>query len=250
MTLSRRTRAQVFLRGLFLQAGYNPEGQQSLGLTYALLPGIKALYQDPHVRAEAIRRYLSTTFNTHPYLASAILGGILHHEERISKGNADPSIAERFKSTLQGPLAAIGDGFFWLSLAPATGAVCAAASFAISGWAAVLYLVLFNVVHLTARAQFFAWGCALGDQMLAKFASANFAPWGGRLRTVAAFFAGAVALQAGITFGQREAPIFWSWVVASAILPAGAFFASKRPHARLWLLYGSALLAMLLGALQ
>ena len=45
--LSRMTLARVFGRSLFIQAGFNTESLQTLGLVYALEPALKELYPSP-----------------------------------------------------------------------------------------------------------------------------------------------------------------------------------------------------------
>ena len=76
---------RVFLRSLFLQASWNPQGMQNLGLAYALYPALEQLYPDPEARRRRCSRHL-VFFNTHPYVAAAIVGGVLYHEERIARG--------------------------------------------------------------------------------------------------------------------------------------------------------------------
>src|SRR5438067_1032257 len=101
---------RVFLRSLLLQAAWNRRGMQNLGFAYAIAPALKALYPDPAQRRDAVRRHLGF-FNCHPYMAAAILGGSIHHEERIAQGSEGAEEVQRYKRTLQGPLAALGDGF-------------------------------------------------------------------------------------------------------------------------------------------
>src|SRR4051812_10060235 len=84
-----RVLLRVFFRSLFLQASWNPQGMQNLGLAYAVYPALQALYPDAEQQAGAVRRHL-LFFNTHPYVAAAILGGVLYHEERIAKGEESP----------------------------------------------------------------------------------------------------------------------------------------------------------------
>src|SRR4051812_44586833 len=116
--------SRVFWRSLQLQAAWNPKGMQNLGFAYALWPAFKQLYPDPVAREAAIRRHMGT-FNTHPYLAAAILGGVIHHELKVVRGEGPPEAGVAFKQALMGPLAALGDGFFWLSFRPAVGALAA-----------------------------------------------------------------------------------------------------------------------------
>jgi PTS system mannose-specific IID component len=250
LPLTAWVRWRVFWRSLFIQAGYNPQGQQSLGLTYALLPALKQLYPDPHAESEAVRRHLATTFNTHPYVAAAIVGGILNHEERIARGEESPESAEHFKASLMGPLAALGDGFFWLSLRPAAGALCAAMYPWLGVWCAVVFLVLYNAVHFTARARFFVLGYRSGDQLVASLARANIPRWGERLRAVAAWCAGGLAAWLSVTFATRTGLPTPPLAGACLFFAALAFALSETKGTRWVALYGSALLAIVAGALQ
>ncbi len=141
----------MFVRSWFLQASWNPQGMQNLGLAYALYPALVRLYPEPAAQAKAVQRHL-VFFNTHPYVAAAIVGGVVHHEQKIARGEEAPERVTEFKAALMGPLAALGDGFFWLSLRPASGALCAALVPVLGPWAAVLFLVLYNAVHFSLRA--------------------------------------------------------------------------------------------------
>lgn len=250
MSLPASIRARVFWRSLFLQAGYNPRGQQSLGLTYALLPALKVLYPAPQAESDAVRRHLTTNFNTHPYAAAAIVGGILHYEERIARGEKPPEDAEHFKAALMGPLAALGDGFFWFSLRPACGAFCAALYPWLGVWSAALFLLLFNAVHFTARAWFFTLGYRTGDGLVASLAKAHIPRWGERLRAVAAMSAGALAAYLSVYFAYRSGlsiPLLTGGCLLLAVL---SFAASESRGSRWVALYGSALLAIVAGATQ
>ena len=85
MVLPFSTLLRIALRTLFIQAGFSPEAMQTLGLLYALEPAWPHLYPQGEARAEAMRRHL-TPFNTHPYAAAAIVGGILFYELRLANG--------------------------------------------------------------------------------------------------------------------------------------------------------------------
>jgi mannose PTS system EIID component len=246
--LPRPVLLRVFFRSLFLQASWNPKGMQNLGLAYALYPALEVLYPDPEKRGEAVQRHL-TFFNTHPYVAAAIVGGVLYHEERISKGEEDPSRVNDFKRALMGPLAALGDGFFWLSLKPAVGAFCAALVPWLGAWAAVLFLVLYNAVHFTFRARLFGMGLRLGDRLVEAVAKAHLPSRGARLRAVAAASAGASATYLAFEFGSQQGGL-GGWLLAGGCLALGALsyvlVARKVPPAALMIL--AAVLAGLLGA--
>jgi PTS system mannose-specific IID component len=208
--LTRGVLLRVFLRSLFLQASWNPQGMQNLGLAYALYPALEKLYPERQALEAAVRRHL-VFFNTHPYVAAAIVGGVLYHEQRIARGEEPPDRVVAFKAALMGPLAALGDGFFWLSLKPATGAVCAALVPLLAAWAAVLFLFLYNLVHLTLRARLYLMGLSLGDRLVEAVARANLPTRGAKLRAVAAACAGGLAAwlaaSFGATAGGRFAPL-------------------------------------------
>ncbi len=221
--LSRAVLVRVFLRSLFLQASWNPKGMQNLGLVYSLFPALERLYPEKADQEAAVRRHL-VFFNSHPYVAAAIVGGVLYHEQRIARGEETPDKVVAFKAALMGPLAALGDGFFWLSLKPAVGAVCAALVPVLHAWAALLFLLLYNLVHLSLRARFYWLGLALGDRLVEAVARANLPTRGARLRSVAAASAGGLAawlaLDLGHTAGGQHAP----WLVAACLALGGVSY--------------------------
>lgn len=199
--LPRSVLFRVFLRSLLLQASWNPQGMQNLGLAYALYPALKVLYPERAALQAAVQRHL-TFFNTHPYSAAAILGGVLFHERRIAAGEEPPSQAVAFKAALMGPLAALGDGFFWLSLKPAVGALSAALVPWIGLWAVALFLVLYNAVHLSLRAWLFRLGLEQGDGLVASLSKVRLPQRGALLRNLAAACAGGLVVVAALRFGQ------------------------------------------------
>jgi PTS system mannose-specific IID component len=248
VTLSRTTTWQCFWRSLFLQAGFNTEGLQSLGLVYALSPALLELYPEPEARRAAYRRHLST-FNTHPYVAAAIIGGILFHEVRVARGDEPPESVERFKALLMAPLAALGDGFFWLSLRPAVGALSVALVPLLGAWAAVLYLVLYNLVHLVARWRLFQWGLASGEALVPKLQALQVPRWGQRLRVLAAAAAGGSASWLAVKFGSHAR----GWLepaldVASLAFGVLVVFLLSKKVSPYALLYAAAIIAIALGA--
>lgn len=180
---------RVFWRCLFLQAAWNRRGMQNLGFAYAIDPALRELYADPAKRAEALGRHLRF-FNCHPYMAAAILGGAIHHEERVAVGEEANSGPLQYKQTLQGPLAALGDGFFWTALRPFFG-VLGAAGALLLGWPAIAaVLVTYNVIHFALRIRLFRAGYERGDGIVAEVARLELPVVAGRLRAAGAVLAG------------------------------------------------------------
>ncbi len=248
--LSGWTRWRVLSRSLFIQAGFNAEGMQSLGMLYALYPALKELYPDPIAQQLAARRHLSA-FNTHPYVAAAIIGGILFHERRIVDGEEPPEKVNEFKAALMGPLAAMGDGFFWLSLRPACGALAVATVPWLGAWSALLFLVLYNLVHFTARGYLFFVGLEHGEGMVSRIATMQIPWWSEQLRRIAAGCAGGLAallaIQYGAQQGGRGAPL----LAGGCLLFGGLAWVlvSRAKVSPYLVLYAAALFSGALGAL-
>ena len=89
--------------------------------------------------------------NSHPYLSAALLGASIRLEEDVAAGRLDSSQVVSFKQCMMGPMAAIGDSFFWASLRPFV-AACAILGL-LSGmvWAPVGFLLFYNALHLAVR---------------------------------------------------------------------------------------------------
>ncbi len=244
MTIRFRTRAHVFWRCLFLQAAWNRRGMQNLGFAYAIEPALDALYADPARREEALARHLGF-FNCHPYMAAAILGGAIHHEELVAAGEEPGAAPLSYKATLQGPLAAVGDGFFWTALRPFFGALAALGAL-VAGWPAVVAAVLsYNLVHFGLRAMLFRAGYRQGDAVVGLIARLALPRMADRLRAAGVALCGAaaaaVALRAGgVAVGTEVAAVL---VVVAA---AGAGYVALSRGAPL---FPAAYLVALLGTI-
>jgi PTS system mannose-specific IID component len=126
-------------------------------------------------------------------MAAAILGGAIHHEERVAAGEEPGSRPVEYKQTLQGPLAALGDGFFWTALRPFFGAVAAVGAL-LAGWRAIVAaLVVYNVIHLALRAGLFRAGYLKGDAIVGDIAKLGLPTAADRLRGAGAALCGLAA---------------------------------------------------------
>jgi mannose PTS system EIID component len=190
--VGRATLARCFWRSLFLQAAWNRRGMQNLGFAFAIDPALRALYGAGERRREALARHLGF-FNCHPYAAAAILGGAIHHEEKVAAGVEAPAVPIAYKATLQGPLAAVGDGFFWTALRPFFGALAAVGALAF-GWPAVVAaLTIYNAIHLALRMGLFRAGYRQGDAVVGAIARLSLPVAADRLRVGAAALCGVAA---------------------------------------------------------
>ena len=147
--LTRNDRLSVAWRSQFLQGSWNYERMQNVGWAYTLIPAIKKLYTTKEDRTAALKRHLEF-FNTHPYVASPIIGVTLALEEERANGAAiDDTAIQGVKIGMMGPLAGIGDPVFWFTVRPI---LCAlGASLAASGniLGPILFFVLWNVIRMS-----------------------------------------------------------------------------------------------------
>jgi PTS system mannose-specific IID component len=121
--LSLGKRWQAAWRSLFLQAAWNYGRLQNLGWAFCVAPALKQLYPEPKERAEALKRHLEF-FNTHPYMVGYVLGAALKAEEEAAAASGEEKKTKEaqvsaLKLGLAGPLAAVGDTFYWATLRPA-----------------------------------------------------------------------------------------------------------------------------------
>ncbi|GEP20287.1 PTS system mannose/fructose/sorbose family transporter subunit IID [Pediococcus argentinicus] len=146
--LTKRDRLSVFWRSTFIQGSWNYERMQNGGWAYTMIPALKKLYTTKEDRSAALKRHLEF-FNTHPYLASPILGVTLAlEEERANGAPVDDVAIQGVKVGMMGPLAGIGDPVFWFTVKPILGAL--AASLAISGniLGPLIYFIGWNAIRM------------------------------------------------------------------------------------------------------
>jgi PTS system mannose-specific IID component len=121
------------------------------------------------------------------------VGGAIHHEERVAAGEEPSGAPLEYKQVLQGPLAAVGDGFFWAGLRPFFGALAAVGTLLLGWPALVAALALYNVLHLWLRWTLFRAGYRAGDEVVLRLASLSLPAWAARLRNGGAVLAGVAA---------------------------------------------------------
>lgn len=148
LKLTKKDRISVWWRSTFIQGSWNYERMQNGGWTFALIPAIKKLYKNKEDRVAALKRHLEF-FNTHPYVASPIIGVTLAlEEERANGAPVDDVTIQGVKVGMMGPLAGIGDPVFWFTVKPILGAL--AASLAMSGniLGPFIYFFAWNAIRM------------------------------------------------------------------------------------------------------
>ena len=134
-------------RSTFLQGSWNYERMQNGGWVFALIPAIKKLYTNKEDQIAALKRHLEF-FNTHPYVASPVIGVTLALEEDKANGApVDDAAIQGVKVGMMGPLAGVGDPVFWYTVRPILGALGASLAMGGSILGPILFFVLWNVIR-------------------------------------------------------------------------------------------------------
>lgn len=116
--LSFGLQAGLFVRSLALQASWNPQRMQNLGLLATMLTWLRGRPRDVGRDRLFCRRYFDY-FNTNPYLANYLVGGLVRLEDMRESGEPlPPKFAATFRDTVGRALASLGDQLFWLGLRP------------------------------------------------------------------------------------------------------------------------------------
>ena len=119
---------------------------QACGWLYGLLPALKKIHRNPRDLARAMKGHMGF-FNTHPFLVTFVIGIVLAME----RSKQDVNSIQSTKIAVGAPLGGIGDAMFWLTLLPICGGIGASLALQGSIVGALLFLLMFNVVHLSLR---------------------------------------------------------------------------------------------------
>lgn len=148
ITLSKSDRRKVMWRSQFLQGSWNYERMQNGGWAYALIPALKKLYPNKQDASDALKRHLEF-FNTHPYIASPIIGVTLALEEEKANGaDIDDAAIQGVKVGMMGPLAGIGDPVFWFTVRPILGAIGASLAATGSIIGPLFFFFAWNIIRI------------------------------------------------------------------------------------------------------
>jgi fructoselysine/glucoselysine PTS system EIID component len=157
---------KLFWRSFQMEFSWNYERQMNMAFTYAMIPVLKKLYKKKEDLSQALKRHLEF-FNTTPHIVTMMLGisAALEKQNADSK-DFDSSSINNVKASLMGPLAGLGDSFFWGTLRLiATGV---GTSLALQGniLGPILFLFIFNVPHILIRFLLTRLGFKVGTGLL------------------------------------------------------------------------------------
>jgi fructoselysine and glucoselysine-specific PTS system IID component len=143
---------RIFWRSLSAEASFNYERMTSLGFFSAMRPALQKLYaNDPVALERAMQRHLEF-FNTTSAMTPFINGVATAMEEVNSRrDDFDEKSINGMKVGLMGPLAGIGDAFFWGTLRVIAAGIGASLSLQGNVLGPILFLVIYNVPNVLVR---------------------------------------------------------------------------------------------------
>lgn len=114
--LTKKDLRSIYLRHYQLLGCFNYERQMSTGYAWTMMPAIRRLYSDNEVELKAgYQRHLEF-YNCATTTSPFIIGISCAMEEQYAnsgEGEFDVTSINAVKAALMGPLAGIGDSFFW-----------------------------------------------------------------------------------------------------------------------------------------
>lgn len=162
-TLDKKTLNKMAWRSMFLQASFNYERMQAGGWLYSILPGLQKIHKNKQDLSTSMKHNLEF-FNCHPFLITFVMGIILSLEQK----KADVQTIRALRVAAMGPLGGIGDAIFWFTLLPIAAGV--GANLALEGSIAgpIIFLLMFNIVHLGLRFWLMHWSYKTGVEGITK----------------------------------------------------------------------------------
>uniref|UniRef100_UPI00406C7DAA PTS system mannose/fructose/sorbose family transporter subunit IID n=1 Tax=Neobacillus sp. FSL H8-0543 TaxID=2954672 RepID=UPI00406C7DAA len=164
--VSNKDLNRIFWRSFQMEFSWNYERQMNMAYTYAMIPLLKKLYKNKEDLSQALKRHLEF-FNTTPHIVTMMLGlSAAMEKQNAESKDFDSSTINSVKASLMGPLAGLGDSFFWGTLRLiATGV---GTSLALQGniLGPILFLLVFNVPHILIRFMLTRLGFKMGTGFL------------------------------------------------------------------------------------
>ena len=248
---------KVFYRTFYLQVLWNFERYLSYGVAYTLLPVLRKIYPSKDELSQALSRHLEY-FNTHPYMASFVLGAIVKMEKekqelpRAKQKQKEDEISA-LKVGMMGPVAAMGDNLFWATVRPYCGLIAVTLvlshAFQVKGqyWIIpLLFLVVYNVAHVGLRSMGFLQGWRKGDQVVLALRKYGFQEAIRGLRLASIVLLGVLIVFVNLSILEKEVGLFILKLVFFSALVGLFTFALQRKISPSQLFYAVLLFALVL----
>jgi PTS system mannose-specific IID component len=241
----RKRLAGTYLRSLFIQSTWNFWRMQNLGFVFAMIPTIRFLSGDGEAKSRMLVRHLQP-FNTHPCMSGPIIGSVMRLEEDLYRDGRCEE-ADRLKTALMAPYAAIGDSLFWGSLKPLAGIVgvlLALKGFLLAGLA---LLLVYNPLHMWVRLKGFLEGYRKGREGVDFIRDMNLPRLNRMIRWMSVVVLGVLAW---VVSGLSSVPVTDYGVLSKGVVPAVVlicFWLIQRGVPVLGILYGASLMILIAG---
>lgn len=225
-SMNSLTMARVALRSLFLEASWNNEGQQNLGLAASIDPALQKIHQSPDSLRAARERALGF-FNTNPIASGLAIGALIKMEEEVTAGLVAVSERDRVEQNLTRTLAAMGDSIFWQSWLPMC---CLATVWAVLSldfwWTPLLLPVTFCALAVPVRFIGLYLGYRSGRKIFDLLFKLKIQVYARTLKRTVALLVGAstVTLVHGKAYANGYVSLAALWITMTVVVATVVFF--------------------------
>ncbi|MCP4728020.1 MAG: hypothetical protein GY863_23475 [bacterium] len=190
---------RMMLRSFLIQASFTYKDKLGLGFGYTLIPGIRSLTGDSDSLLNMLKNHTSY-FNTHPYLASYILGAVLRLESDNLRNEVNEQVSiDTFKERFSGILGSLGDRFFWKYMRPFSSLIGISVILLFENifplniiLGLTLFIVFYNFVHIYYRWTGLTAGFDQGTSVIRDKSIANIEKFNNYLLSCSLFFLGII----------------------------------------------------------
>ncbi|MGN1344737.1 MAG: PTS system mannose/fructose/sorbose family transporter subunit IID, partial [Traorella sp.] len=157
---------ELFWHSFLLEACYNYERQQGLGFCLNMVPAIKRFYKTKEEQSEALVRHMAI-YNTTPHVSGMIAGVAAAMEKEASENpEFDKEAINSVKVGLMGPMAGLGDSFFWGTFRIIASGIAISLAQQGSPLAPIVFLFVFNIPHIIVRYFGTKYGYMFGTKLM------------------------------------------------------------------------------------
>lgn len=211
--ITRKDFWNILFRSLPLDASWNYERQQHLAWSYTMCYVTRKLYVDKDDISRALNRHLEFMAIT-PHISPLLYGIVTSMEiENAYNPDFDETSIVAVKSSLMGPLAGIGDSFFWGTLKTIAAGISISLAQQGNAIAPLLFILIINVPALFSRYYGLKYGLEYGAKLFSDsrskklFGEITKAATTMGLMVVGAMVASMVSFELGIAINVGEESI-------------------------------------------
>jgi PTS system mannose-specific IID component len=185
--MDRKSFFKILIRSFFIQCLWNFERLQNIGFLFVIKPFLDKLYKDREERKNALLRHIDF-FNAHPYTANIIAAIVANDEKKVFDEGKKTNLEHiaTLKNSLAGPIAAVGDAFFWGTVRPVIAYICIFFVIAFTGSRSeilgfnfdilipVFFILIYNLVHIFSRVALLYCGFKYDRKCISIISGSNF----------------------------------------------------------------------------